>query len=361
MKILVVTGQSGGHIFPALAFLEALKEKYSNIDALLVLPEKNIIRERQILSNEVKYVNMPSIELSINSKNIGSILKLFKGVWESLSILIGFSPDIVVGFGSLLSVPVIMFSWLLRIRTLVHEQNVLPGRANRLLAHFADKIAVSFQETSRYLTCQRGKIVVTGNPLRKALVAVDKLKALDFFGLNPAKFTILVMGGSQGSRRINQEFLNAVSLMEDKSVFQIIHLCGSADYELLKDKYKTLDIKVALFSFFVPMHYAYSASDLAVSRAGATAIAELMFFRLPAIFIPYPYAGCHQYENARVVKERGCGFIIKDDELNAARLKENLESLLYNRDRLKNMAAAYAEFSSFPAADLLADEAAPFN
>jgi len=152
---------------------------------------------------------------------------------------------------------------------------------------------------------------VTGNPLRKSVALLDKNKALEFFGFSREKFYNIGYGGSQGSHRINEEFLKAVSLLKDKTSVQIIHLTGISDYESLNKGYKNLNIKFALFSFFDAMQYAYSISDLVISRAGATTIAEIMLFKLPAILVPYPYAYKHQYNNARVLEEKGCGIIMR--------------------------------------------------
>lgn len=358
MKILVVAGTSGGHIFPALAFLEKIKEKYIQADVCLLLPKRSVIKEIENFGCKVEYIDMPSVRLPVNRDNIAKLLKLFKGFLESSFLLLRFQPDIVVGFGSISSVAPVMFAWFLRIKTLIHEQNVTLGRANRFLAAFTDKIACSFVETKEYLKDYRRKIVVTGNPLRGGLERIDRHKALDFFGFKPDKFTILVMGGSQGSRSINEEFLKAVSSLPGKFALQIIHLCGKADFDLLTEKYNGLNIKFSLFSFLESMRHAYSASDLVISRAGATTIAEIVFFGLPAIFVPYPYAYKHQHNNAAILQKKGCAILINDEELKAGMLKEKLGYLVANPDKLEIMRAAYSGFYGINnPADLLVKEA----
>ncbi len=360
-KVLVVTGTSGGHIFPAQAFLTAIKNKQPDINVFLLLPGNCIIKKNERFNYKVKYIKLSSIDRRIDFKNIRNILNFISGSLESLIILLKFQPDIVVGFGSLASLPAVMFAWLLRIKVLIHEQNVIPGRANRFLAGFADKIAVSFKETTAYLPGYERKIVVTGNPLRKTVARLDKIEALNFFGFRQDRFTILVMGGSQGSRRINKEFLEAVSLLADKSLIQIIHLSGAIDYELLSKQYNDLNIKFALFRFFDSIEYAYNACDLVVSRAGATVISEMIFFRLPAILVPYPYAYRHQYKNAKALEEKGCGIIIEDSEFYAEKIKEKLEYFLNNRKKLEEMRFNYKVFSIVNAGDLLANEAMSLN
>lgn len=356
IKILVVTGSSGGHIIPALAFLESLKKKFIDPEILVLLPENAVIKKERFFGYTVRYVCVPSIRLKFNYKTFKDIIRLSKGVIFSLIILIKFKPDVTVGFGSITSVPVIIFSWFLRINTLIHEQNVLPGRANRLLGWFADKIAVSFDETRAHLKDYNSKIKVTGNPLLESLRRTDKIKALNFFGLDTGKFTILVMGGSQGSHKLNTEFLKAVFLLENRMDWQVIHLCGKQDFELLNKGYKDLGIKFALFDFFDSMHFAYSACDLVLSRAGAITVSELIFFKLPAVLIPYPYANRHQYNNAGILEEKGCAVVLDEKELDACMLKHKLELFLNDNNKLKSMQLSYEDFLSFNAGDLLAEQ-----
>ena len=354
MKIIVVTGSTGGHVFPALSFLEALKEKNRDVDALLVLPEK--IKKSQIIpkGHRIHYIPISAIKLSLGLKNLLAIARFFEGFWDSFWIILKFNPDVVVGFGSLVSVPVVLWAWLMRIRTVIHEQNVIPGRATRLLAKFSDKIAVSFEETKEYLGASEKRVVLTGNPLRKELKRYDKNEALAFLGLDPVKFTILVMGGSQGSRKINNEFLKTMSNISDASRFQIIHLAGRNDYEVLRDGYKNINVKVKLFDFCNDMQYVYSASDLVICRAGATTVSEIIFFGLPAIIVPYPYAYRHQNANTKILEARGAALVIQDNQLNAEIIKEKIKSLSENSDTLNQMRDAFNSFAQFDASEALA-------
>ncbi|MDP3732623.1 MAG: undecaprenyldiphospho-muramoylpentapeptide beta-N-acetylglucosaminyltransferase [Candidatus Omnitrophota bacterium] len=355
MKILAITGSSGGHIFPALGFLDTLNNKHKDIDILLVLPKKSITNQIESFQNKPNYISISSVRLSLDFKNFTAILLFFKGSLESMFILLTFRPDIVVGFGSLVCIPMVLFAWLFRMKTLIHEQNVIPGRANRFLAKFTDKIAISFAQTRDYFKDYRKKIVLTGNPIRKELNRIDKNKALDFFGFNSEKFTILVIGGSQGSHRINFGFLRTISAIADKSNFQVIHLTGSADYDFLKRSYRDLNINSRLFNFLEPMQYAYSACDLVVSRAGATTIAEIVFFGLAAIIIPYPFSYSHQIANAKVLETIGSGIIIQDNELDSDILRKNLENFINNPERIKAMRSNYSNISRLNANDLLAE------
>ena len=345
MRILAIAGPSGGHIFPALGFLDSLKNN-RKIEKLLILPRSSIIKQAESPGYKIKYVSVSNIQFRPDFKNLIAILRFIRGILESLFILWEFRPHIVVGFGSISSLPMVMLAWGFGIKTLIHEQNVVPGRANRILAKFSDRIAITFAESKDYFKDCQKKIILTGSPMRKELTRVDKNKALDFFGFSYDKFTIVVIGGSQGSHRINASFLKAVSGIRDRSKIQVIHIAGSNDYELVKQGYKDLDVHVKIFSFLNSMQYAYSGSDLVVSRGGATTIAEIIFFGLPAIIIPYPHAHQHQLNNARVLEKKYTAFVISDDDaLETDILKQTVEYFMDNPDKIKSMRSAYAGFT----------------
>lgn len=353
LRVLVIGGASGGHIFPALGLLEELKERYNIKEVLLVLPRENKINPLILSEFKVGYISISRIKLELSFQGIFSLFHLFKGAWESVRLLLSFNPDIVVGFGSLVSIPLIIFAWLFRIETLIHEQNVLPGKANKFLSRFVDKIAISFKESEKSFINYKNKLLFTGNPLRKKIILIAKDKALDFFRLRDDKFTILVMGGSQGSHRINLSFLESISELSDRSRLQIIHLAGYKDQNLVEKKYQELGIEARCFNFLDSMQYAYSACDLVLSRAGATSISEIIFFQLPAIIVPYPFANLHQLKNGQILENNGSAFIIEDSELEGGRLKEIIETLLNNVDLLKRMRANYAQLLMPHQEDLL--------
>lgn len=354
MKVLVVCGASGGHIFPALAFIDEIKKTNINIETQLILPIKSIKTNIDFSDYNVQFIDIVALSKKLNSKNILAFLKFLKGSYNSLIILLKFKPDVVIGFGSLVSIPVILFAWIFRIRTIIHEQNVIPGKANKFMIKFIDKLAISFKETEKYLIEFKNKIVFTGNPIRKDLVAVDKYKALTFFKLNLSKMTILVMGGSQGSHSLNQSFLDLLLKLDKKLPIQFIHLCGLDEYDFTKDQYKRSGFEFKVFSFLKEMNYAYSCADLVISRAGATTVTELIQFRLPAILIPYPFAYAHQVENAKVLDNQKAAVMIEEKNLNL--LENKFSDLISNKQELGKMKIAYENFTMENAAVKLASE-----
>jgi UDP-N-acetylglucosamine--N-acetylmuramyl-(pentapeptide) pyrophosphoryl-undecaprenol N-acetylglucosamine transferase len=357
MKILVVTGASGGHVFPALAFLQALHIKRGGVSLFLALPKSAMKMAVAAEAERIIYLPVTPIRLGLGLKNIIALCSFAWLTVYCLYIILRFKPSIVAGFGSIACVPMLFWARLLGAKTMIHEQNVIPGRANRILAGIVDTVAISFEKTRGYLGPCRAKVVCTGNPLRSQLQRCDKAASLDFLGLRKDKTTILVMGGSQGSSSINRCILKALSRTRLKDNVQVVHLAGARDAEWLRKGYQDAAITHSLFVFLDQMQYAYSASDLVISRAGAMTISELIYFQLPAILIPYPYAYAHQLENARILKEAGTAEIVLDHDLDGDALTQTLERLIHEPQPLEAMRLKYRALAQVDAKKLLVDEA----
>ncbi|MCU0650816.1 MAG: UDP-N-acetylglucosamine--N-acetylmuramyl-(pentapeptide) pyrophosphoryl-undecaprenol N-acetylglucosamine transferase [Candidatus Omnitrophica bacterium] len=352
MKILAAAGSSGGHIFPALAFLDCVKSAYPDSGTLLVVPSTKLDRNIFSKGHPVRNTGVRAISRKVSLSNIRACAAFFKSFFQSAAILAEFKPDAVVGFGSIASVPVVICAWLMRIPVLIHEQNVIPGKANRLLIHICQKCAISFEQTAQFLGENGSKLVLTGNPVRRDLTVIDKAHAVEYFKLKPGIKTLLVMGGSQSSRKINFGFAQAFKKLGLQDSLQVIHLCGTIDKKELESEYGRDIAGVRLVEFMNDMQYAYSASDLAVCRAGATTIAELVKYRLPAVLIPYPYAQAHQTANAQVLEEAGCARIIQDSGLEEGTLLTALDGLLRTPRALENMRSGFERFCSIKTASL---------
>jgi len=355
MKVLVVAGSSGGHIFPAVALLEYLKQKDSQTEVLLVLPKRSIGKNIGAFGFKTAYIDSVNIELKINYRNLTAVFKFFKCACQSLFIILRFEPEVVIGFGSIVSIPLVMLGWLMRLKVVLHEQNVIPGKANRFLAKFCGQIAVSFERTRGYLKGCSSKVVFTGNPLRGNLTRVNKEKCREFFALEENKLTLLVMGGSQGSLRLNRGFLRALAVLPGRENIQVIHLTGSNEQIDFAQEYSDIKIKARIFPFLNEMEYALSLTDLAVCRAGAVSIQELIHYQLPAVLLPYPFADQHQMANARVLEEKGAAVILEDKELDSDKLKNILQEILTNPGKLEKMRLGYGSFKPGAAAKHLAE------
>ena len=340
MKILIACGGSGGHIFPAVALAEGLKAKDSSTDIMFVGSNKALDR-RIFIKEGFKYNLLSANKLPYRNsyKTLLFLLNLSVDILRSLFILMKYRPGVTVGFGGYVSAPVIIAAYILRIPRIVHEQNVIPGRANTMLFRFTDRIAISFRETKIYPSTYARKTVFTGNPIRASLLRDDKAGNVKKLGLDPGKFTILVIGGSLGAHNLNKAFLQALSRM-DKSIrssLQIIHITGVADYGWASDAYKELSLEHRVHSFLDRIEEAYSASDLIVTRSGASAIFEIAYFGRPMILIPYPFALSHQSENARIFSTKGAAIQIDEKDLSSDIMKDKIEELLNNRSILSEM------------------------
>lgn len=329
LKILIASGASAGHLYPALAFAEKMREKEVNVDIAFVSSRRGGIEEsisrRGFKLFFISLLPFPACKSF--KKFFQAFFCFISSFLESFLIIEKFRPDVVLGFGSYVSFPVLLEAALFKKATVIHEQNVSLGLANKGLSFFVDKVAVGFKETENFQ--RRGKAIFTGNPLGKSLRPAGKDEARRFFNLED-KFTILTVGGSQGAHKINSEFKNSVGLMQKKEAFQFIHLTGKSDYNDLKKEYSCITMRHCVFDFLEPMHLAYSLADLVVSRAGATTIAELVYFQKAALLIPYPYAGGHQLENAYALEKEAAAIVLREEELGRQRLSETIVRLMHS-------------------------------
>ncbi len=355
MKILIACGGTGGHIYPGLSLYNILKKRQPESRILLVLVERAI--SFNIVTEELPhiYISLPQPRLKLNLQIHYVILKLLKGILQSLRIIVNFKPHLVVGFGGYASFLLVLFAWVFRIKTVIYEQNVIPGRANRLLSYITKKIAVSFKETEDYFGINASKVEYTGGLLRPNLNRVLKSYARVSLGLTQDKFTILIMGGSQGAHKINIVAFSAISLLDDKTKFQIIHLCGAKDHSFLYNGYRDLGIEARVFIFLKQMQYAYSAADMVISRAGAVSISELAYFGLPSILIPYPYICAHQVENAKYLFKDNAAILLEEKSLNPGVLMQKILELSNNQDLRESMSKNILKFSNTKANERLAD------
>lgn len=359
LKVCVACGGSGGHIFPAVALAQELKELDSSIELLFVGSDS--ILDRRIFEKEgVRYDLLSSNKMPYKAsfRSVKFFVKLIFDIIKSSFILVKFRPDAVIGFGGYISGPVIFAAYLMRIPSIIHEQNVIPGRANQAMFRFVKKIAVSFEETTKYLGRYAAKKVFTGNPIRTRSLKDDRAGNIKKLGLDSSKFTILVIGGSQGAHNLNKTFIEGMSGLNDaaRSSLQIIHITGLADYTEADELYKKIGIEHRVFSFIDKIEEAYSASDLIITRSGASAIFEIAYFGRPMILVPYPFAMCHQAENARFFSKNGGAIQIDEKDLSPDAIKDKIIQLANDRIRLKQMVESARRLSVSDSSNNLANE-----
>ncbi|MCP4649242.1 MAG: undecaprenyldiphospho-muramoylpentapeptide beta-N-acetylglucosaminyltransferase [PVC group bacterium] len=359
MKILICTAGSGGHIYPALSLAKYLKHSLKTVEFIFLCPPKAIARK--IFDKEEFRVIYCDFNLQLTNNPIIFLLKisvfLVKSIVEAIKIfflLFKIKPDAVVAFGGRSSIPAIFGARLLRIPTLIHEQNVIPGKVTRFLAHISDKVAVGFKVSQRYF--KRKDTIFTGTPVRDGLKKIEKQEARRSLGLSESKFTILVLGGSQGAHFINQNFLLAIENLSDKEKqsLQIIHLSGEKDKLKVEQGYLAADITARVFSYLFEISPAYCASDLVVSRAGAGTLSEVIYFAKAAVLIPYAYAHAHQKENAKVMEDKAAAFVLNEDETCGEKVREIIVQAIKDPQTLQKIALATQKLNSDQATVVLA-------
>lgn len=347
MRVLITGGGTGGHIYPALAIANGIKTRFPDADILFVGNAKGL--ESEIVPREGYAFRSITVEglprkLTRVFKVLKALLKTCKGGLEAYKILKEFRPTVVVGTGGYVCFSVVMLAALLKIPTVIQEQNALPGRTNRLLSHVVSKVAVAFPESIKYFS-RKADIIVTGLPVRGEIFEADRESGLAAFGLENTRFTILGVGGSQGARSLNTAMADVIEKASAGEKLQIIHVTGQSGYEdtigalrargIEPDNLKNVKVKPYLHN----MADALAAADLVICRAGATTIAEVTARALPSILIPYPYAANnHQEYNARALVKSGAAIMILDRNLNGNKLWEEIGSLAKKKVNLSQMA-----------------------
>ena len=315
LKVIVSGGGTGGHIYPAVAIANEIKERYPDTSFLFVGASDRMEMEKVPQAGyAIEGLWISGIQRKLFSKNnLLFPFKLISSLWKAKRIVKRFKPDIAIGTGGFASGPVLQVANGMNIPTLLQEQNSYPGITNKLLAKKADIVCVAYDGLDRFFPSN--KIIKTGNPVRQDLLDITskRAEAIRFFGLDVTKKTILVLGGSLGARRINQLIDKELTFFDSLGV-QLIWQTG----KLYIDQYKSHDNKdgVQVHAFLNRMDLAYSAADFIISRAGASSVSELCIVGKPTIFIPSPnVAEDHQTKNAAAIVKNDAALMIKESEL----------------------------------------------
>jgi len=316
--IVLACGGTGGHIFPAFSLAEEIRKQRPDVKIIYVCGRMEIEALIFKFLEGQKIVSVVSAPFKGRSSLLNPIflIKLIVGLFQSVWLLATSRPGLVVGFGGYYSFPVVIAAHWMKIKTMIHEQNVVPGAANKFLSTRVDAVALSQAESGRYLSPLKNARV-TGNPVRTFIEEDRRGEALSYFGFSPERRTVLVVGGSQGAESINTFFLEALPLLDPsiKERLQILHLCGRMSSGEAEQCALRAGIPCRAFSFFQRMDLAYGAADFCVGRAGATFLAEIASRQLPAILIPYPFGGGHQSVNASVFAQTHSAVVIEQKDL----------------------------------------------
>lgn len=358
IRVLISGGGTGGHIFPAISIANAVKNRFPQAEILFIGAEGRMeMTKVPAAGYRIEGLDIQGLDRKRLHRNIAVLWKYFKSLRKAKTLIKNFRPDIAVGVGGYASAPTLRKAASMRIPTLIQEQNSYAGVTNKHLADKASKICVAYEGMERFFPSS--KIVLTGNPVRQDLVSegITKEEAYQYFGLRSDKKTILVVGGSLGSRTINRSIAKHLNKLDGKDI-QILWQCGGyyinqMTEELAKSKYKD---KVRLYDFINRMDYAYKIADLVISRAGAGAISELCLLGKPTILVPSPnVAEDHQTKNARALEKRNAAVVINDKEAEPILLPTAV-NLVENEDRLKEMSENISQLAQKNSSDRIVDE-----
>lgn len=362
MRIIISGGGTGGHIYPALAIVTELERLVDSAEVLFVGTEAGL--EADIVPKagyKMKTIAVGGLERQISWRNVQTLLKTVKGFWQSRAIIQEFRPDIVIGTGGYVCGPILLMAALLKIPTLIQEQNAIPGITNKLLARFVDKVAVGYAEAIPRFPVT-GKVVVTGNPIRSDVMAISREQGQTELGLKPDKLTLLISGGSRGAQSINLATVTVAKELAGRPGIQLLHVTGQSDYNNIVGLYNQNGIEpekngnISIKPYLYNMPHALAAADLAVFRAGAIGLAELTARGVPAILVPYPYAAeNHQEHNARALETNGAALVIRDADLTGSVLLTAIESIVTDSPRRQAMARASKNMGRPDAATRIAE------
>jgi UDP-N-acetylglucosamine--N-acetylmuramyl-(pentapeptide) pyrophosphoryl-undecaprenol N-acetylglucosamine transferase len=334
MRILIAGGGTGGHVYPALAIADALRERIPASDILFVGSKGRMEMEKVPAAGyAIQGLNIRGLERRLTWRNLLLPFRLMGSLWQTRRILRRFRPDIAVGVGGYASGPVLRMAAWMGIPYILQEQNSHAGLTNRLLARRALRICVAWPGMEAFFP--EDKLVFTGNPLRSSIrtSATDRVASHAHFGTDPTLKTVLLLGGSLGARTLNDSVIRAADWLREHAHVQLIWQCGKSAYEQCSASEVARSHQVRLLPFIERMDMAYTAADLIVARAGAMTIAELCQVGKPVILIPSPnVADDHQTANARSLTEQQAALLVADAEARQS-LFTQVEALLADPER----------------------------
>lgn len=353
-RIILSGGGTGGHIYPAIAIANELKKRYPMAEFLFVGASDKMEMEKVPQAGyNIKGLWISGIQRKLTLKNAMFPFKLLSSLWKARGILKKFKPNVAIGTGGFASGPLLYMAALSKIPCLIQEQNSYPGITNKLLAKKVHKICVAYDNLDRFFPSD--KLIKTGNPVRQDLLDIESktIQGKDYFNLKHGKFTVLVLGGSLGSRRINELIENELDYFEGRNV-QVIWQCGKLYHKMYKI-YDDINY-VHVVPFINRMDYAYAAADIIISRAGASSVSELCIVGKPVIFIPSPnVAEDHQTKNAEALAIQNAAIVIKESDLEVD-FENKFSQLITSKEKREELTTNIKKFAMVNATKTIADE-----
>ncbi len=349
--VAIACGGTGGHLFPGIAVAEELKKRGCKI-GLLISP-KEIDQQAVKAARDMEVFTLPAVGLQ-NRNYFSFALSFWKSFQAAQKIFKKHPPQAVLAMGGFTSAPPILAARKFGAETFLHESNTIPGRANRFLARFVDEAFIGFPDTADRLKAR--KTSATGTPVRPQFSAGrEASQSRTALGLEPGLSTILVVGGSQGASGLNEMILSALPLLSSKN-WQWLHLTGASDFEKVKAAYAAQKLKAVVKPFLAEMDLALSAATVAVSRAGASSLAEMAAVRLPSLLVPFPAAADnHQYFNALAFEKSGAAKLLEQKNSTPEKVAAILSELVEDQIARSKMQTALVQWHAPEAAAQIAE------
>ena len=357
LRVIISGGGTGGHIFPAIAIANAIKQKAPEAEILFVGALGRIEMEK-VPEAGYKIVGLPvaGFQRRLTFKNFSFFTKLFKSIKKAGEIIEQFQPNFAVGVGGYASGPLLYKAGKKNIPYIIQEQNSYAGVTNKLLAKKAKKICVAYEGLEKFF--QKEKIIITGNPVRQNLLlpSVDKAEAYRFFGLQPTKKTVLIVGGSGGARSINEAVIKNLEEIRNNKNIQFIFQTGKVYFpNVIKNIGENIPENLKVAEFISKMEYAYQIADLVVTRAGAGTISELCIMGKPAILVPSPnVAEDHQTKNAMALVKKNAALLVSDFDAPDLLMKNTL-NIINNDEQLNSLKTNILKLAIHNSAEKIAD------
>lgn len=351
MNVLIAGGGTGGHLFPALAIADALAQRSPGVGITMVGTSRGL-EARWPMKWELRMLSSKPIKGRSWIDRLSALGAVVRGMWESLRLIREKKPALVIGVGGYATGPLVLTAALLGIPTMIQEQNAHPGLTNRILSRVVRRVCVTFPDSKRFFPAN--KCVNTGNPVRS-----DVMTQFDHARRKTDLFTVLIFGGSQGAKRLNQAMIDALVLLVDyRKMFRVIHQVGKeADIQAIETQYAAAGVDAEVTPFIYDMGQAYADADFVICRSGAGSISELALFRKPSLLVPYPYAADdHQSANARYLEKTGGAVVMNDAEVNGTSVASIIQTLLTDSARRSAMVKALEGLGWEKAADRIVDE-----
>ena len=342
MRVVVSGGGTGGHIYPALAFMRYL-EKQENVEYLYIGTKRGL--ESKIVPQAgyaFESIKIEGLKRSLSLENLKTAYYMVTSVIKARKILKEFKPDVVIGTGGYVCAPVLFAASLLKIPTIIHEQNSVAGVTNKFLAKWVNKIAICFDDVKKDFASYSDKVVLTGNPRGQEVVEIKKNpEYLASIGVQTDLPIVVIFGGSRGSERMNEVFVEALEEFADKN-YHVIMVTGEVHYDKINNQITNLEKSlpnVSVFPYIKDMPQLFQNVDLVVCRSGATTLTELTALGLASVLIPSPYVtNNHQEANARSLVDQGAASMILEKELNAQTMLAEIDHILLNSHKKEEMA-----------------------